>query len=198
MSLLDTFKGLRDKAQIWRWVSDGMPLPPVPAAKRAFIHACLARHGLTTFIETGTFKGDTLASVAATGIRSISVELSHDYFNRANDRFTGQSHVELHQGDSGEVLPRIVATLKEPTLFWLDGHYSAGGTAHGDLASPINAEIRCIFDSPVPGHVILVDDAHEFTGQGGYPPLGVFLTSIAETGRWKAYVHANIIVIEPL
>ena len=169
----------------------------VPAAKRRIIHAFLGKHDLKTFVETGTFKGDTLADVAATGIRSISVELSHEYFNRANQRFSGMRNVELHQGDAGDVLPRIVATLSEPALFWLDGHYSAGETAHGELASPVSAEVQCILDSPVQGHVMLIDDAHEFTGENGYPELGDFLTTVARNGRYRACVHANIIVLEP-
>jgi hypothetical protein len=197
MALLDTLKDLRGLAQVTRWAWAGMPLPPVPAAKRRIIHALLRRHGLRTFVETGTFKGDTLASVADTGIRAISVELSREYFDRANQRFAGRRNVELHQGDSGEVLPRIVATLTEPALFWLDGHYSAGETAHGVLASPISAEMDCVLKSPVEGHVILIDDAQDFTGEGGYPELGRFLTAIAETGRFDARVHANIIIIEP-
>lgn len=197
MKRFRSLRELRSVAQVFRWVMDGMPLPPVPAAKRRIIHAMLARHGSRVFVETGTFKGDTLASIAATGLRSISVELSREYFDRANQRFAGMKNVELHQGDAADVLPRIVATLNEPALFWLDGHYSAGETAHGALASPISAEMRCILDSPVPGHVILIDDAHEFTGEGGYPELGRFLTSIAETRRFTARVHANIIILEP-
>lgn len=197
MSLLHTLKDLRSLAQVVRWVMRGMPLPPIPAAKRRIILGLLARHGLRTFVETGTFKGDTLAAVAATGIRAISVELSPEYFDRANQRFAGKRNVELHQGDADDVLPRIVATLQEPALFWLDGHYSAGETAHGALASPISAEVQCILDSPIQGHVMLIDDAHEFTGQGGYPELGHFLTTIAGNGRYRAMVHANIIVLEP-
>jgi hypothetical protein len=198
MKILGKLREVRNIAQITRWVLAGMSIPPVPAAKRRIIHACLKRHGLKTFIETGTFKGDTLASVAETGIRSISVELSREYFDRANQRFAGVRNVELHQGDAGDVLPRIVATLQEPALFWLDGHYSAGETAHGVLASPVSAEVRCILDSPVKGHVMLIDDANEFTGTGGYPELGKFLTAIAETGRYTTCVNANIIIIEPV
>ncbi|MCA1951993.1 MAG: hypothetical protein LDL25_03305 [Hyphomicrobiales bacterium] len=198
MTLRSTLSELRGLVQVLRWVRNGMPLPPVPAAKRRVILSLLRQHGLSTFIETGTFKGDTLAAIAATGIRAISVELSPEYFDRANQRFAGHRNVELHQGDSGLVLPRIVATLTEPALFWLDGHYSAGETAHGALASPISAEVEAILNSPVRGHVILIDDAQDFTGEGGYPELGRFLTAIAETGRYRARVHANIIILEPL
>lgn len=197
MTFFQKLRDTRSIAQILRWVVEGMPSPPIPPAKRRIILSYLRKHGLDTFIETGTYKGDTLAAIAATGVRAISVELSREYFDRANQRFAGRANVELHQGDSGEVLPRIVATLSKPALFWLDGHYSAGKTAHGELASPISDEIRCILDSPVEGHVVLIDDAHEFDGQGGYPELGRFLTSIAENGRFRTTVHANIIVLEP-
>ena len=197
MAMLQKLKALRNLSQIMRWVLDGMPLPPIPAAKRSIILALIEKHGVKTFVETGTFKGDTLAAVAGTGIRSISVELSHEYFNRANQRFAGKRNVELHQGDAGDVLPRIVATLNEPALFWLDGHYSAGETAHGELASPVSAEVQCILDSPIKGHVMLIDDAQDFTGEGGYPELGHFLTTISQDGRYRARVHANIIVLEP-
>ncbi len=197
MSVLKGVKDFRNTVQIFRWAMAGMPNPPVPAVKRRLIHRYLADYGFETFIETGTFKGDTLASVAKTGIRSVSVELSRDYFDRANQRFAGHKNVELHQGDSADVLPRIVALLKEPALFWLDGHYSAGETAHGAQASPISTEIRCILDSPVEGHVLLIDDANEFTGDGGYPELGEFLTSIVRHGRFRPFVNANIIILEP-
>lgn len=197
MSVLQRLKSIRSATQIYRWALAGMPSPPPPAIKRRLIHRYLEDYGFTTFIETGTFKGDTLASVAATGIRSISVELSHEYFDRANQRFAGRSNVELHHGDAGDVLPRIVALLQEPALFWLDGHYSAGGTAHGALASPISAEIRCILDSPVEGHVVLIDDAADFNGTGGYPELGHFLTTISQHGRFRPMVTANMIVLEP-
>lgn len=196
--LVGKLRDLRANMQIIRWAFAGAPNPPVPAVKRRLIHALLEKHGLDIFVETGTFKGDTLASVAATGRRAISVELSAEYFDRANARFAGMGNVELHHGDSGVVLPRIVATLTEPALFWLDGHYSAGLTALGDLASPISAEMQAILNSPVEGHVILIDDAMDFTGEGGYPELGRFLTSIAETGRFRTELRANIIIAEPI
>jgi hypothetical protein len=179
------------------WYRRGMPLPPVPAIKRRLLRHFATKHRLGLFIETGTFKGDTLAAMAQHGLRGISIELSQVLFERAKSRFAGRNGITVLHGDSGEVLPPLVAGLTEPALFWLDGHYSAGQTAHGALASPISAEIQAILDSPVPGHVVLIDDAHEFTGQGGYPEIGRFLTSIAEHGRFSAYVHTNVIVMEP-
>jgi hypothetical protein len=187
---------LRKNLQIFKWIRAGLPIPPVPAVKRAIIHGLLDRHGLDIFVETGTYKGDTLAEIADRGLRSISIELSDLYFAKAKKRFSEQSHIELHHGDSGLVLPGIVQGLTKPALFWLDGHYSAGDTAHGAEAAPLHAEIAAIMASPIKGHVILIDDAHEMSGQAGYPELGRFLSDIAADGRYSAYVHANIVVLE--
>ena len=64
-------------------------------------------------------------------------------------------------------------------------------------ASPISTEIRCILESPVEGHVVLIDDASDVVGEGGYPELGHFLTTITRHGRFRPFVTANIIVLEP-
>ena len=44
---------------------------------------------------------------------------------------------EILQGDSTDVLPEVVEKMDEPTLFWLDGHYSGGITASGEQETPI-------------------------------------------------------------
>ena len=188
---------LRASAQIFRWVQAGMPVPPVPAAKRRLLARFQRQYGLTTFVETGTFKGDTLAAMADLGLNCVSIELSDLYFERARARFAGTPNVTLRHGDAGEELPKVVAALDRPALFWLDGHYSSGQTAHGALASPISAELETVLASPIGGHVALIDDAHDFTGEGGYPPLGDLLSAFDRHPRYQASVHANIIVIEP-
>ena len=74
----------------------------------------------------------------------------------------------MHTGDSAEVLPRIVAAIREPILFWLDGHYSGEGTAHGAAETPLPEELRAIARRGHPGDVVLVDDAR-LLGTGAYP-----------------------------
>lgn len=58
-----------------------------------------------------------------------------------------------------------------PCLFWLDGHYSGGGTAQAHLDTPIIQELGTIFDHPVSTHVILIDDARLFDGTHDYPTI---------------------------
>ena len=58
----------------------------------------------------------------------------------------------------------IIEELAEPALLWLDGHYSGPGSAHGDLDTPIRAELEAAVLAPH-GSVILIDDARIFDGQ---------------------------------
>jgi hypothetical protein len=81
--------------------------------------------------------------------------------------------VELIQGDSGKVLSGLVERLNGPALFWLDGHYSGGETALGDLHSPVWAELKAIFGGMRHSFVVLIDDARCFGTVGGedYPAV---------------------------
>ena len=69
------------------------------------------------------------------------------------------------------MLNEITEQLNEPAIFWLDGHYSAGITARGELDCPIYGEIDAIFNGKKLNHVILVDDARCFIGKGDYPTV---------------------------
>ena len=64
----------------------------------------------------------------------------------------GGPHVTIFQGDSATVLPKLLATIQEPCLFWLDGHYSGGITALGKSITPILDELQTI--SPTPPKVM--------------------------------------------
>ena len=103
--------------------------------------------------------------------RILSFELDEKLAAQASERFAGDKHVEIIQGDSGKLLGDYLATIKEPCLFWLDGHYSGGITAKGSLETPIKNELQFIFSHPVAGHVILIDDARCFTGENDYPTI---------------------------
>jgi hypothetical protein len=83
-------------------------------------------------------------------------------------------------------------------LFWLDGHYSAGITARGDIATPISLELEAILSHPVKSHVILIDDARDFTGKDSYPFLDNLLHKIRVDGNYSVEVTTDIIRLTPL
>jgi len=67
-------------------------------------------------------------------------------------------------------MPQFLQELSEPTLFWLDAHWSGAGTATSDLETPILAELNAVLDGAPAGSVVLIDDHREFVrGATDYP-----------------------------
>lgn len=160
------------RALIAAWEQQGSPVPPPHAYKQRVVRQYARKHSLQVLIETGTYLGD-MVEATRTEFRQIhSIELDQELHRRAAQRFAAQANVTIMQGDSGEVLPRLLDSLTAPALFWLDGHYSADITAKGDKDTPIVSELRSIARHPVKGHVILIDDARCFNGTHDYPTLG--------------------------
>jgi hypothetical protein len=122
-------------------------------------------------IETGTYLGDMVEAQKGKFKNIISIELSVSLFEKARNRFRNDKNVQILQGDSGKVLPNILKEISEPVIFWLDGHYSEGITAKGEKECPIFEEIDAIFDSLDLNHVLLIDDARCFDGNGDYPTI---------------------------
>jgi FkbM family methyltransferase len=140
----------------------------------SFLRALRDDFGLTTFVETGTFRGDTTA-VAAGIFESVhSFELSPELHANALKRFSSKANVHLHHGDSAELLPGILASgLREKILFWLDGHFSGGPTAQGKVNTPILDEIRAIAAAGIKDCIVLVDDLRCFQKSGPGTPLSL-------------------------
>ncbi|WP_428389207.1 hypothetical protein [Mucisphaera sp.] len=163
--------GLEDFRSWWWWMQKGQRNPPPAIVKWMVIREYANRFGLKELIETGTHEGNTLAAVAEQFERLTSIELSDHYYDLACRRFDGDAKVRLLHGDSGKVLPEVVRLLDRPALFWLDGHYSQGLTARGELDTPISAELEAVLGDERFEHVALIDDARLFVGKDGYPTL---------------------------
>jgi hypothetical protein len=144
------------------------------------------RYGPRIFIETGTYLGDMVWAVKDNFFRIYSIELSRELYERARKRFSKYNHISVLEGDSSEMLPEILDSVEERCLFWLDGHYSAGITARGERETPILEELKHILAHSIEDHVILIDDARLFKGQGDYPTLEELREVIS--GRYPEHV----------
>lgn len=156
-----------------KWILCGRPVPPPHSAKQRAIRHYGALYGLSTLVETGTYKGDMVAAQIRNFDRIYSIELSKELADKAVRRFAAYPQVTIMQGDSGKVLHEIVPRLDGPALFWLDGHYFGGLSVRGETDCPIFEELEAVFSSPY-AHVLLIDDARCFTGTGKwveYPTL---------------------------
>lgn len=175
----------------WRRNGEG----PAPASvKHRLIKDYAKAHGIDVFVETGTFLGDMIEAVRGRFDEVHSIELDGKLHRRAKRRFANASNVHLHEGDSGRVLPDLVAKLDRPALFWLDAHWSRGVTARGDLDTPINSELAAVLDQDVLQHLVLIDDARLFGIAKDYPTVAQIRAAVtARRPDWDVRVSEDVI-----
>ncbi len=117
---------------------------------------------LATFVETGTFRGDTSAAVSPHFEKVYTVELAEELFNNAKARFANVSHVKAIHGSSPEILTSLSSELaNKSVLYWLDAHWCGGPTDGRAYECPLIAEIAAI-GSLNEQSVVLIDDARLF------------------------------------
>lgn len=145
---------------------------------QAFKNEIIAQHranfGLQTFVETGTYHGDTIAMQLPNFKKLYSIELDDVLYAAARKRFAAEPTVNLIKGDAALSLAELLPSLDAPAMFWLDGHYSGSGTAYGMMDTPIIYELMALFSWPWANQsVILIDDIRLFSGYenacGGSP-----------------------------
>jgi hypothetical protein len=154
--------------QVLRWNFGGKTIPDV--VKEQTVKEYAERFQLHTFIETGTYLGKMVNAVKDVFEQVYSIELSNELYQYTERRFAKNYNIGILHGDSGEVLENLLPHIHKPCLFWLDGHYSGGETARGDLITPIQKELHWIFNHSL-SDVILIDDARLFTGENDYPTI---------------------------
>jgi predicted O-methyltransferase YrrM len=189
-------------ARDWRAYRRAPTLPPPHAVKVRAVLSAARRHGLPVLLETGTFEGE-MARKCRRAFEAIhTIELDPGLAARAARRLGRWPSIHVHQGDSAEVMPRILARVAEPVLFWLDGHYSGEGTAHGACETPLPEELAAIARRAHPGDVVLIDDLR-LLGSGAYPDVeavrsilaaahpGHVLTMADDMLRWEPRVGGN-------
>lgn len=194
----DLVRSARHRRAVEEWERSGRPVPAPHAVKVATVREYGRRFGLSGLVETGTFRGDMVYAVRRDFDHIVSIELNEALADKARARLRGHPHVSIVQGDSATMLSRVLEGVKEPWLFWLDGHWvpnSGSITSLGDRVSPILRELDQIWSHPVRDHVILVDDARCFNGDG-YPTLDELRESIARNRPgWVCEVETDIIRI---
>ncbi len=152
------------------WLLKAAPDPAPPVLKMLTVEAYIKWAVADNFVETGTHEGITTGFMAPLVKRAISIELAPQYHEKAKLFLAEYPNIELHLGDSADLMPSIVASLQGVSVYWLDGHYSGGQTALGHRVSPLLEEIVAIFTHGEDNAVILIDDVRLFDGVE-YPGL---------------------------
>lgn len=149
----------------------GQRLPLPYLLKRGIITRLAIKSGARVLVETGTYMGDTPWQLRHLFERIWTVEVHPPLAALARDRFKKVAKVTVVEADSRHALREIVPQIDQPTLYWLDGHYSSGITGMGEEVCPIFAELDTVFSQARAPFVALIDDARLFGQEEGYPTL---------------------------
>jgi hypothetical protein len=126
-----------------------------------------------TFIETGTFYGQTVNYASKIFELVLSVEIYKPLYDYNVEAFKNYKNVKLFHGNSSDCLKVMIDQSVGRIIFWLDGHYSGNGTGIGDSTSPIIEELTIIKSSNKNDHCILIDDYRLFVDADGYPSFNL-------------------------
>jgi hypothetical protein len=184
---------------VMQWYFRGRPDPRPKIAKYKMLKSYLKKLRLETVVETGTYLGDFVAYMAGSAKNVYSIEISNPLFNAAKKRFQRSPGIHLELGDSAIILPRILAIVDAPSLFWLDAHFSGGITLGDENKSPIMDELRIILEHSIRhgfDHLVMIDDARDFIGKSGYPAISDINYLVKNSiPHWVVSVHDDMIQV---
>ncbi len=180
------------------WLIKGKPVPPPDFIKEKIIKKYAFRFSPKVFIETGTYYGDKINALKHLFFKIISIELDKELYEKAKQRFKDYSNIEIIQGDSSEILPKILPGISETILFWLDAHYSRGITVRGKNETPILDELKAILNNHPKENIILIDDARLFIGENDYPTVDELIDYLRKNNNlnFNYKIENDIIIIQ--
>ena len=152
-----------------------------------------------TWIETGTYLGDTTSKLAKISQKVISIEPQTELSVFASKRLRRHKNVEIINATSESSITDILKGISGPTCFWLDGHYSGDVTFQGSEVSPISAELSAISRYLTRNKVVvLIDDFRLFVNSAttGSPPQSTLIAWASENNLFWTVEH-DIFIAKP-
>ncbi len=140
----------------------------------------LSHHlNLDVFVETGTFRGDTIRAAKPFFNHIYSIELSKHYYDEAHKHFGEDANISLIHADSASGLNMIVSKIQHhPVVFWLDAHWCVADATAGEQSQcPLLAELDAIKQLNSDS-MIIIDDARLFLSTPPKPH---------ETSNWPSF-----------
>lgn len=134
------------------------------------------------FVETGTCRGQMVYLVKDYFKEIVSIEIDKTWYEKAKKLFEDHQHIKLLYGDSGKLIP------EEADLYWLDAHTPVGP----ESKCPLMEELKRIEKF----EYILIDDAVNMNGIGGYPTFDRIKTFVENKWGIQCQIENGIIIVD--
>jgi hypothetical protein len=164
------YKSLGHYPDYWYWKLRGEPIRSPHLLKQRTVRDYAQRYGLRVLVETGTYYGEMVVAMKNRFNEIYSVEFDSQLAQRAAKKFSRWPHLHILEGDSQKVVPELLKSLQQPTLFWLDAGYYGWAGLHGN-EQRLTSELEAILSHSIQKHVVLMDDARGLNGQNGSPTV---------------------------
>ena len=115
----------------------------MPTLDRYIIDKLKAKDNYSIFIETGTLIGETILSMEDNFNKLYTIEIDETLYNNIKKNYN-RNKINFILGDSTVIFQQLLPTIKQNTIFFLDGHYSGGNTGFGKIHVPLYDEISLI------------------------------------------------------
>ena len=172
-------------------------IPPPHAIKARAVISHGRTHNIRVMVETGTCLGEMARKCSRHFVHIWTIELSETLAAEATKRLWSHPNVHVLCGESSELLPQLLADIREPVIFWLDAHYSGGVTAKGASECPLERELQIISEHARQDHILLIDDVR-LMGSGDYPSLERVCELVRQINpRYRIQARDDILTCEP-
>lgn len=155
------------------------------------------RTNASVFVETGTYLGVTTKRCAPIFNQVYTIELDKELAELAKSFLSNNKNVEVIQGDALKVLPQLLKREEiNDALVFLDGHFSGGITACGEIPEPGIEEIKILAQHKHKIRCIVVDDFRSFGTESSFPTKFELLKAAEEYFHdYEITVHLDQLII---
>ena len=162
---------------------------------------------IQTFVETGTFRGETIETMGKLFPHCHTIELSKELYETARNKYKS-TPIMFHHGDSVEVLRTLIPMIRENAIFFLDAHWCGRSSGRGQKDVPLLEELMMIADRPY-SDLLIIDDYRLFSTKRNEDWSEISVRSVLQLLRgkipawkcvipWFAYSVMNDRMIIPL
>jgi hypothetical protein len=166
--------------------------------KADLIRRVVKKYDYKILIETGTYLGSTTIFLSNFFSKILTVELDKDLFLKTKKKLERLNNVEFFNDDSESFLKKIIPTIKEKSIFFLDAHYSGPGTSNLKGETPCIKELKEISKSDIKDHIIIIDDISDFSISANKQKLSEIIDIIEKISvNYKFYFEYDMMFALP-